>query len=65
VIKIPWTSATAKQKNKSLSDSEAATWARVANSALKNCQKNNGSGCDGRAVKIANGVINKNRKKNS
>jgi Putative phage serine protease XkdF len=56
---MPWTAADAKTHKKGLSAKEARTWATVANEALSRCQDKGESDCEGRAIRIANSVVNK------
>ena len=51
---MPWTSGDAKKHIKGLTSAQASAWASIANSALASCKKENGSDCEGKAVRIAN-----------
>jgi hypothetical protein len=57
---MPWeTIADAKKHNKEMTDSQAKTWLKVANSARDKCVKDGGNEitCDASAIKQANSVI--------
>ena len=51
---MPWTASDAATHIKGLSDSQAAAWAKIANSALSECQGKGGSDCEGYAIRVAN-----------
>lgn len=63
MMRVPWTPKSALKHNKTLTDKESKTWAKIANAVLKRCNDNNGSDCEAKAIKVANGVIKRNRKK--
>lgn len=58
---MPWDKVSAKKHKVDLTDSEASTWAKIANDALKSCKDEGKSDCDAHAIRIANSAINKAR----
>ena len=60
---MPWTGKQAQKKYPDFSLAEAEQWAKIATAYLESCLKNNGKqqDCEGRAIKIANGVIKNQR----
>lgn len=58
---MPWTVADVDRFNKGLSDKQKRQWVSVANSTLSECLKkgNNRKSCEGKAVRVANGVVKK------
>lgn len=54
---MPWSAKDAKGKKKSLSPAQATTWAKIANSVLKQ------TGDEGKAIRIANAKAKTNTKK--
>jgi len=51
---MPWTVSDAKKHKKGLTPKQAASWAKIANGVLRDCQKSGGSDCEGRAIRVAN-----------
>ena len=51
---MPWTASDAATHIKGLNDSQAAAWAKIANTALSECQGKGGSDCEGYAIRVAN-----------
>lgn len=54
---MPWTVNDADRFKKGLSDKGKRQWAAVANSALAQCQRENGKDCEARAIRTANGSV--------
>jgi hypothetical protein len=54
---MPWTVKDVDGKKKGLNASQKKKWVRIANGALKKCQSEGGSDCDGRAIRIANAAF--------
>jgi hypothetical protein len=51
---MPWTASDAKRFKKGLTSAQAKKWAKIANGALKSCQKKGGKNCEASAIRIAN-----------
>ncbi len=51
---MPWSVKDVDSKIKGLNPKQKVNWVKIANSALKSCQDNGGSDCEGRAIRIAN-----------
>lgn len=51
---MPWTASDAETHSKGLSPTQQAAWAKIANSALSECQGKGGSDCEGYAIRVAN-----------
>ncbi len=62
---MPFNADDAKRHNKSLGKNQAKRWAKIANNARRTCLAEGKSEkvCDGRAIRIANGVIKKQSKR--
>ena len=58
---MPWTKDDVERHNKGLTDHEKDIWVRVANDALKRCEKEGGSGCDAAAVRQANAAVRREK----
>jgi|SRR5262245_7622692 len=58
---MPWTAADADRHTSGLDDKQKRQWAHVANSALAQCLADGGERkfCEGKAVRMANGVVGK------
>ena len=56
-----FTKADARKHNSSLGSAEQGTWASIANSAWNRCISKKMGNCDGYSIRVANGVIKKNR----
>ena len=57
---MPWTAAQARSHTaKADSPAKQRAWARIANSALRSCQKKGNSDCEGYAIRVANAAISK------
>src|SRR4051812_17934930 len=56
---MPWTIADVDSHKKGLSAAQKKRWVAIANSALARCQKNNGSNCEGGAIRQANSAATK------
>lgn len=54
---MPWTAQDASKHKANLTDSEKSKWASIANAVLKDCEKSNGTDCEGKAIRIANSKI--------
>lgn len=54
---MPWTTEDVDKFKKDLSDEQKKKWVSIANSALENCQKEGGSDCEAKAIRIANSQI--------
>lgn len=51
---MPWTTKDVDKHKKGLSSKEKRKWVAIANSVLINCEKDGGSNCDAKAIRIAN-----------
>ena len=51
---MPWTVKDVDKHKKGLTPAQKKKWVSIANSVLKDCQKKGGSGCEGKAIRIAN-----------
>ena len=60
---MPWTAEDAKKHKKGLTESQSKKWARIANGVLKTCQADNGKDCEGKALRIANSMVDKGGKR--
>jgi len=55
---MPWTKEDAYKKNSNIkNDTDAKLWADTANGVLESCKNENGSDCEGKAIRIANSKI--------
>jgi hypothetical protein len=54
---MPWSASDAKTHKKGLTSTQATAWAKIANSALAECQKKGDSDCEGRAIRTANAAV--------
>ena len=55
---MPWTTQSVDRFKKGLSPKGKQKWVAIANNILAQCQADNGSDCEGRAVRIANSRVN-------
>ncbi len=64
---MPWVPSDAEKHKTDATKAEAKVWAKTANSALASCMSSGGTdkACSGKAIRIANSVVNKNRKGSS
>lgn len=60
---MPWTAADAGKHHKGLSAAQKKKWAATANAVLSECKESGGSDCEGKAIRVANSVVNKKSKK--
>jgi hypothetical protein len=51
---MPWTTKDVERFKKGLTPAQKKKWVSVANGVLKDCQAKGGSGCEGKAIRIAN-----------
>lgn len=60
---MPWKPEDVERHNKGLTPEEARRWAQIANTALKTCLSKGGNSkdCEGKAIKIANGVLKRDK----
>lgn len=51
---MPWTVKDVDRHKKGLTPSQKRRWVKIANGVLRDCQKNKGKNCEGKAIRIAN-----------
>ena len=51
---MPWTTKDVDRHKKGLTPAQKKKWVSVANGVLKSCKASGGSGCEGKAIRIAN-----------
>jgi hypothetical protein len=51
---MPWTVSDVDSHKKGLTPAQKSKWVAIANGVLKQCQKDGGSDCEGKAIRIAN-----------
>ena len=56
---MPWTVKDVDRHKKGLASAQKKKWVSIANGVLKDCQSKGGSGCEGKAIRIANSKFNK------
>jgi hypothetical protein len=56
---MPWAPKDALTHKKGLTPSQQKKWASIANSVLAQCEKDQGSDCEGKAIRIANSQVDK------
>lgn len=56
---MPWTARDASKHKKGLTPAQQKKWASVANAVLAQCEKDKGSDCEGKAIRIANSQVGK------
>jgi hypothetical protein len=56
-IKMPWEPKDAHEHKKDLTTDQVQKWATIANAVLKQCREQNGTDCDGKAIRIANSKV--------
>lgn len=54
---MPWEPKDAHEHKKGLTADQAKKWATIANAVLKQCREQNGTDCDGKAIRIANSKV--------
>lgn len=57
---MPWTVTDVDEFNSGLTQSQKRQWVHIANSVLRKCREENGSNCEAKAIRQANGVIKNN-----
>jgi len=56
---LPFSISDVSKHNKNLTTKQKKVWVATANNVLNKCNKEGGSDCDAKAIKIANGVVKK------
>jgi hypothetical protein len=56
---MPWTVSDVDRHKKGLTTAQKRKWVAIANRVLKDCQSKGGSGCEGKAIRIANSKFSK------
>jgi uncharacterized protein YdaT len=51
---MPWTVKEVDKHKKGLTSTQKKKWVKIANSVLRECEKEGGSDCEGRAIRVAN-----------
>jgi hypothetical protein len=54
---MPWKPSDAHKHKKGLTKKQAEKWAEIANEVYRECKKNNGKDCEGKAIRIANSKV--------
>ena len=56
---MPWSPKDSLKHKKGLTPAQQKKWASIANSVLTDCESDNGSDCEGKAIRIANSQVDK------
>ncbi len=54
---MPWKSSDVEKHKKGLSKEQKRKWVSIANAVLAECQSAKGSGCEAKAIRIANSKV--------
>lgn len=57
---MPWKVSDVDSHKKGLTTEQKKKWVAIANAVLAECEKNNGSNCDAKAIRIANSKVTNN-----